>query len=57
MSTADIRDDALSRLEDEIETGRPDEVAQFLVGHLAQWGPDHFDVQRLAERVLQRQGE
>lgn len=51
---ADTRDDAIARLERDIEEGRVDEIGQFLLEHLANWGPEYVDVQRLANRVMER---
>jgi hypothetical protein len=44
---------AEARVVHEIETGRPDEIGQFLLKHLAEWGPGSLDVGALARRVLE----
>lgn len=53
----DTRADALARLDNDLETGRPDELAQFFLEYLAEWGPQYIDVQAYAERVLDHQGD
>jgi hypothetical protein len=51
------REAAIAQLQASIEEGRSDEVMQFFVEFLAEWGPEHIDVQALAERVLDRANE
>lgn len=51
----ETRPDAIARLEAELADCRPDEAPQFLIEFLAEWGPEHLDVQPLAELVLARQ--
>ena len=48
---------AEARLIDEIETGRVDEIGQFLLEHLARYGPGDLDIQDLAIRILDRVDE
>lgn len=49
------RAEAIASLERNIEEGRPDEIMYFLVEFLAEWGPEGIDVQRLANRVFERE--
>jgi hypothetical protein len=48
---------AEARVVHEVETGRLDEIGQFLLEHLAIWGPGSLDVGALARRVLERGDE
>lgn len=45
------------RLVGEIETGRIDEIGDFLLEHLAEWGPGDLDVGALARRVFERRND
>ena len=50
---AHTRGSALEQLEIDIsQSSSTDEAARYLIEHLADWGPEHFDVQTLAEREL-----
>jgi len=57
MSETDTQAAAESRLIDEIETGRVDEIGDFLLEHLAEYGPGDLDVGALARRVFERINE
>lgn len=49
----DTRPDAIERLERDIGEARSNgEAMQYLTEYLAEWGPEHLDVQTLAERCL-----
>lgn len=50
----ETRADALARLDNDLETGRPDELAQFFLEYLAEWGPQYIDVQAYAQRIFDR---
>jgi hypothetical protein len=50
----DNQEAAEARLIDEIEIGRAGEIGDFLLEHLANWGPGNLDVGRLARRVFER---
>jgi hypothetical protein len=43
-----------NRLREEVESGRPDEIGQFLLEYLAEYGPVGIDAQDLAQRVFER---
>jgi hypothetical protein len=45
------------RLAGEIETGRIDEIGDFLLEHLAEWGPGDLAVGALARRVFERRND
>lgn len=51
----DERRAAVEQLHRDIENGRAGEVADFLLEHLAVYGPEGIDVQALAIRVSERQ--
>lgn len=48
---------ANDRLVEEIEHGRTGEIGDFLLQHLADYGPEGLDVQALARRVFERYEE
>lgn len=49
----ETRTEAAERLETDIAESRTnDDAAYYLVQYLADWGPEHVDVQALAERCL-----
>ena len=50
---ADNQEDAEARLIDVIENGRTGEIGDFLLMHLADWGPGNLDVGHLARRVFE----
>lgn len=50
----DTRERAIERLMADIDHR---DGAHFLLEYLASWGPEHVDVQALAERVLNRDEE
>lgn len=53
----DTRPDAIERLERDIGEARDNaEAMQYLTEYLAEWGPEHVDVQSLAERCLTVEG-
>ena len=51
---AQTQEAAEAQLIDEIENGRVGEIGDFLLMHLADWGPGNLDVGRLARRVFER---